>query len=117
MGDFGLSRAHGVRDAAMKNPVGTAYYMSPDVLRGRYDRSCDIWAVGVLAYILLAGYPPFNGPSDEAVRASTLRGDLIFEKEVWGHLSKTARDFVTKILGNDLSQIASVEEALQHPWI
>lgn len=115
--DFGLSRTHGVRDVAMKNPVGTAYYMSPGVLLGRYDRSCDIWAVGVLTYILLVGYPPFNGPSDDEVHASTLRGNLIFEKDVWGHLSKAARDFVKKILGNDLSQIASVEEALQHPWI
>jgi len=115
--DLGLSRTHGIHDAAMTTPVGTAYYMSPDVLRGRYDRTCDVWAVGVLAYILLSGYPPFYGPCDDEVRASTLRGDLFFEGEVWGNLSETARDFVTKILGQDLSRVASAEEALQHPWI
>jgi len=115
--DFGLSRTHSIHDAAMKTPVGTAYYMSPDVLRGRYDRSCDVWAVGVLTYILLSGYPPFNGPCDDEVRASTLRGDLCFEREVWGHLSHTARDFVWKILGRNPSRLASAEEALRHPWI
>ena len=116
--DFGLARTHGVRDAAMATPVGTAYYMSPDVLRGNYDRSCDVWAVGVLAYILLSGYPPFNGACDDEVRASTLRGRLLFERGVWERLSATARDFVSKILGDDpWQQISSVEEALQHPWM
>jgi len=115
--DFGLSRTHGIHDDAMTNLVGTSYYMSPGILRGKYDRSCDVWAVGVLSYILLCGYPPFNGPSDNKVHASILRGDPTFRKDVWGHLSKASRDFVNKILGKDLSKITSVEEALQHPWI
>jgi len=115
--DFGLSRTHGVRDGAMTSCVGTPYYMSPGVLQGKYDRSCDVWAIGVLTYILLCGYPPFNGTSDHDVHVSTLRGNVSFEKDVWGRLSKPARDFVNRILGMDLSKISSVEEALQHPWI
>jgi len=115
--DFGLSRTHGIDDSAMTNRIGTPYYMSPGVLRGNYDRSCDIWAVGVVSYILLCGFPPFNGQSDSEVHASILRGSLAFEEDVWGHLSKASRDFVNKILGRDLSSIDSVEEALRHPWI
>lgn len=115
--DFGLSRIHGIHDDAMKTRVGTPYYMNQDILRGRYDRSCDIWAVGVLSYILLCGYPPFNGTSDFEIHASVLRGGIEFEKDVWEHLSKHSRDFVSKILCMDLSRISSVEEALQHPWI
>lgn len=115
--DFGLSRTHGERDGAMRNRVGTPYYMSPGVLRGKYDKSCDIWAVGVLSYILLCGYPPFNGTSDDEVHASTLGGNLVFEMNVWGHLSCVSRDFVSKILDRDFSKISSVEEALAHPWI
>lgn len=115
--DFGLARTHGPRDGAMTNPVGTGYYMSPAVLHGRYDRACDVWAVGVVAYILLAGYPPFNGDDDREVMAAILQGDLAFAEEVWGHLSAAARDFVARVLARDATQIRSVEEALQHPWI
>ena len=58
--DFGLARKHDRGDTLMSNPVGTAYYMSPELLKGRYDRSCDVWSVGTIAYILLCGYPPFK---------------------------------------------------------
>jgi len=115
--DFGLSRTHGLNDSAMTNQVGTYYYMSPGVLQGKYDRSCDLWAVGIVSYILLCGYPPFNGSSDSEVHDSILRGNLIFEKGVWKNLSNVARDFVSKLLSMDSSNIVSVEEALRHPWV
>jgi serine/threonine protein kinase len=63
--DFGLSRRHEKGEAPMSNPVGTAYYMSPELLKGEYDRSCDIWSIGIVAYILLCGYPPFNDDTDK----------------------------------------------------
>jgi serine/threonine protein kinase len=115
--DFGLSRTHRLNEGAMANQVGTPYYMSPGVLRGKYDRSCDLWAIGIVSYILLCGYPPFNGSSDYEVHESVLRGKLVFEEVVWGKLSNAARDFVSKLLCDDSSKIVSVEEALRHPWV
>lgn len=115
--DFGLSRTHGLNDRDMVNQVGTPYYMSPSVLEGKYDRSCDLWAVGVVSYIMLSGYPPFNGPSDYDVQQSILRGDLAFERDIWQNLSIASRDFVNKLLCMDSSKIMSAEEALRHPWI
>jgi serine/threonine protein kinase len=116
--DFGLARIHASNDGSyMTNQVGTPYYMSPDILKGKYDRSCDIWAIGITAYILLSGYPPFNGGSDTDVHRSIRKGNLVFEKSVWGNLSKASRDFVSKLLCMDSSKIPSASEALQHPWI
>jgi len=115
--DFGLSRVHGLYDSDMTNQVGTAYYMSPDILQGKYDRSCDLWAVGVVAYILLCGYPPFNGDTEHDVQNSIRKGHFVFERNVWGNLSDSSREFVSKLLCMDSSNIPSATEALQHPWV
>ena len=116
--DFGLSRKHGINDGYMTNQVGTPYYMSQDILNGRYDRSCDLWSVGVVAYILLCGYPPFNGNNDNEVHESTQRGHVVFERCVWRNYSAASRDFVKQLLNSDLStRIGSATEALKHPWL
>jgi calcium-dependent protein kinase len=51
----------------MHTKVGTAYYVSPEILKGDYDEKCDIWSSGVILYILLTGIPPFNGESDNDI--------------------------------------------------
>ena len=80
--DFGLSVLLGKHDMnkendsndlkkygykRMKSKVGTLFYISPEIIKGSYDEKCDIWACGVILYILLSGYPPFNGSSDKDV--------------------------------------------------
>lgn len=62
--DFGLSKffEHGIK--SMKEKLGTCYYVSPEILSGNYNEKCDIWAFGVLFYILLIGVPPFGGDLD-----------------------------------------------------
>ena len=116
--DFGLSRIHdAAREGPMRNAVGTAYYMSPEVINGSYDKSCDLWSIGVVTYILLSGYPPFNGSNDNEIYSATRRGNLIFERRVWGGLSHMSRDFVRRLLCKDASLRSTAEEALQHPWI
>ena len=63
--DFGLSKILTDRDGMMKTKLGSPYYVSPEVLEGQaYGMSCDLWAIGVLTYMLLVGVPPFDGRNE-----------------------------------------------------
>jgi len=65
--DFGLSKIYSNENHKMTTKVGTAYYVSPEVLEGNYDEKCDVWSSGVILYILLTGEPPFNGVTDDDI--------------------------------------------------
>jgi serine/threonine protein kinase len=114
--DFGLSRIHRQSDDPMSNPVGTSYYMSPECLARNYDRSCDVWSIGVCTYILLCGYPPFNGSNDTKIQESILNGKLRFCGKGWGDKSTTAKHFISCLLRKDSDRF-TIQQALNHPWI
>lgn len=69
--DFGLSKmlCKG-KLQRMKTRAGTPYYISPEVLTGNYDFSCDMWSAGCILYILLCGYPPFYGDDNNEILAN-----------------------------------------------
>eukprot|EP00746_Dinoflagellata_sp_MGD_P014931 gnl/MRDRNA2_/MRDRNA2_132973_c0_seq1.p1 gnl/MRDRNA2_/MRDRNA2_132973_c0~~gnl/MRDRNA2_/MRDRNA2_132973_c0_seq1.p1 ORF type:complete len:520 (+),score=95.34 gnl/MRDRNA2_/MRDRNA2_132973_c0_seq1:85-1644(+) len=113
--DFGISRwYHG---KPMKTRVGTAYYMSPEAVYGRYDLKCDIWSCGVLAYVLLCGYTPFDGATDNAILMNVQKQKLEFPVEEWDHISEGAKDLVTKMLIKDPKLRPNAQEMLQHHWL
>lgn len=53
--DFGMSKILQDENALMNTKLGTPYYISPEILKGKYDKSCDMWSIGVIAFVLLAG--------------------------------------------------------------
>jgi len=117
--DFGLARKHNVHqgEAPMSTMVGTTYYMAPEVQRKKYDNSCDLWSVGVIAYIMLSGAPPFNGANNSEVHAAVLRGRYRFPASTWSRTSGESRDFICRLLQRDPRKRMSVEQALNHPWM
>lgn len=71
----------------MTTKIGTPYYVSPEVLEGKYDKSCDIWSIGVMTYIMLCGYPPFNATTDNQLFKKILTCDYNFNQDDWENIS------------------------------
>ena len=77
--DFGMSKLMPQEaNKFMNTKLGTPYYVAPEVLDGFYDKQCDLWAIGVITYVLLSGEPPFNGENAAAVFQKIKRTDYDF---------------------------------------
>lgn len=93
--DFGLSKImNGGKLQRMKTRAGTPYYISPEVLAGNYDVSCDMWSAGCMLYILLCGYPPFYGDDNNEILAMVQKGNFDFDGEEWDDVSSDAKDLI-----------------------
>ena len=124
--DFGLSKIFGEIKPIMKGNkveknimslrVGTAYYMSPEVLQGNYDNKCDIWACGVILYIMLCGYPPFDGETENEILKAISKKKFSFPEEEWKSVSDDAKDLIKHMIC-DPDKRYNAEMILNHPWI
>merc|ERR1719219_2398902 len=138
----------------LQSPVGSAEYMAPEVVNAfsvppherdsednpeselNYDKRCDLWSLGVMAYCLLSGYLPFaagrcedpdcgwdTGDAECASCQGRLflaicSGDVVFpEQHGWAGVSAEARDLITRLLVRDASQRMDAEAVMRHPWI
>jgi len=115
--DFGLSRHDDQDFGVMKTKVGTPYYVAPEVLKKEYTKSCDIWSIGVITYILLCGYPPFYGDNDNQIFESVRAGRFDFLSPDWDSISDAAKDFVCCLLQMDSSKRLTAAQGLKHKWI
>eukprot|EP00002_Diphylleia_rotans_P009651 TRINITY_DN20015_c0_g1_i1.p1 TRINITY_DN20015_c0_g1~~TRINITY_DN20015_c0_g1_i1.p1 ORF type:complete len:465 (-),score=102.96 TRINITY_DN20015_c0_g1_i1:67-1461(-) len=118
--DFGLSRLLGDQ-SVMHTVCGTLQYCAPETLLAgggvtAYTDKVDEWAIGVILYILLCGFPPFHDGKSKTVHKQILDGDYEFEDEYWSEISPEAKDLVSKFLTHDPIARLSCERALQHPW-
>ena len=114
--DWGTARFFD-KSKKMNRINGTPYYIAPEVLAEKYDEKCDIWSCGVIMYIMLCGYPPFNAESDELILEKIKKGKFSFPPEEWDSVSPLAKDLVTKMLEFHPSKRLSANEALTHKWL
>lgn len=113
--DFGFSKMW-EPNIKMHVSCGTLSYVAPEVLEKSYTKQCDLWSLGVIAFILLAGYMPFSG--SEAVQTKNiLGGKYTMKKERWGSISEEGINFVQALLQVDPDKRLTAETALEHPWI
>ncbi|CAL9683011.1 unnamed protein product [Knipowitschia caucasica] len=115
--DFGLSKMEGSGDV-MSTACGTPGYVAPEVLAQKpYSKAVDCWSIGVIAYILLCGYPPFYDENDSKLFEQILKADYEFDAPYWDDISDSAKDFISRLMEKDPSKRYTCEQALRHPWI
>jgi len=110
--DFGLSKIldHSTKGLQrMKTKAGTPYYISPEVLTGNYDKSCDMWSAGCILYILLCGYPPFYGDDDQEILRAVKKGAFDFDGEEWEEVSSEAKDLIKKLICKPERRLTAME--------
>lgn len=109
--DFGLSKFFN-KNELMVQSVGSLYYVAPEVLENGYSETCDMWSVGVIAYMLLFGRPPFWGNNNDQMRARIKNAQYSFPHDM--RVSKCAKDFVQMLLVKDTAKRMTAHEALNH---
>ncbi|KAK5849106.1 hypothetical protein PBY51_008774 [Eleginops maclovinus] len=115
--DFGLSKMEGSGDV-MSTACGTPGYVAPEVLAQKpYSKAVDCWSIGVIAYILLCGYPPFYDENDSKLFEQILKADYEFDAPYWDDISDSAKDFIGSLMEKDPDKRFTCDQALRHPWI
>ncbi|CAN0326792.1 unnamed protein product [Lampetra planeri] len=136
--DFGFAK---VDQGDLMTPQFTPYYVAPQVLEAQkqhrkeksgvispnatpytYNKSCDLWSLGVIIYVMLCGYPPFHSeqrgramPRD--MRRKIMQGKFHFPEEGWSQISEPAKDVVRCLLKVKAEERLSVEGVLAHRWL
>lgn len=114
--DFGFAT---ISDGCNLNKYcGTPGYMAPEILKkDNYGKPVDLWAFGVILYILICGYPPFYGHNDREMNAMVVSGRFEFHTDMWQHVSYDAKHLIAHLLLVQSRARYTVEQALEHKWI
>ncbi|KAG7337841.1 serine/threonine protein kinase [Nitzschia inconspicua] len=118
LADFGFAKRV-KSELSLSTLCGTAQYVAPEILDFQvegYDERCDMWSVGVVVYILLGGYAPFEGPPDELAQF-IIRGDYEFHEKYWADISESAKDMIHGMLQVDPNYRLSATDALSCEWM
>lgn len=137
LADFGFAK---IDNGDLTTPQFTPYYVAPQVLEAQkrqreirsgqrspgspyyYDRSCDMWSLGVILYIMLCGYPPFYSeiPSQslsQRMKSRIMSGSFEFPEKEWKNISDDAKDLVRNLLCVDATKRITIYSVLAHPWL
>ncbi|CAB9508138.1 MAP kinase-activated protein kinase 2 (Fragment) [Seminavis robusta] len=118
--DFGMATFVGV-DGLVRGRCGTPGYVAPEIfsagLHGGYGNKVDVFSAGVTTYVMLCGYEPFYGETDEELVAANKAARVDFPDNDWRNVSSEAKDLVKRMMEPDPRRRLSAREVLSHPWI
>lgn len=119
--DFGFAKETSLHNP-LQTPCYTPYYVAPEVLGPeKYDKSCDMWSLGVIMYILLCGFPPFYSNTGQAISPGMKRrirmGQYEFPNPEWAEVSEEAKELINQLLKTDPNERMTINQFMNHPWI
>lgn len=97
--------------------MGTPYYVAPEVLKGSYDNTCDIWSLGIILYVFLCGYPPFEGDNNKEIFKNVIKQELKFDPADWASITEDAKSLLKQMLDKNPKTRISADQCLEHPWL
>merc|ERR1719356_1745546 len=119
--DFGLARLS--RDYPNRLPrshsiCGSDFYLAPEVIKQEeYGREIDIWALGIITYVLLSGSLPFFHNVLHKLYRQIVERDMSFPEQAWRNVSRGALDFILRLLQVRAGDRLTADQALSHPWL
>eukprot|EP00730_Choanoeca_flexa_P018865 TRINITY_DN9196_c0_g1_i4.p1 TRINITY_DN9196_c0_g1~~TRINITY_DN9196_c0_g1_i4.p1 ORF type:complete len:492 (+),score=123.20 TRINITY_DN9196_c0_g1_i4:35-1477(+) len=98
--------------------AGTPGYLSPEVIkRQAYDTQVDVFACGIILYILLCGYPPFWDEQQQKLYEQIKQGSYDYPSPEWDSVTPAAKDLIDRMLDTNPKTRITIQEAMKHPWI
>ena len=118
LADFGFAK-HIARKNGCRTLCGTPGYLAPEILERwpSYDVKCDVWSIGVILFLLLGGYLPFDDENEDKVFDRTRNGQYDFRPQYWRNISSGAKDLVSQCLTINPSKRIDATTALKHDWM
>merc|ERR1711935_595979 len=119
--DFGFDKETLTRDT-LQTPCYTPYYVAPEVLGPeKYDKSCDIWSLGVIMYILLCGFPPFYSnhglPISPGMKRRIRSGQYEFPSPEWTNVSSDAKELIKGCLKTNPEERLTIDQVIRNQWV
>lgn len=119
--DFGFAKETFSKES-LQTPCYTPYYVAPEVLGPeKYDKSCDIWSLGVIMYILLCGFPPFYSNHGHAISPGMKKrirtGQYTFPNPEWANVSHDAKELIKGMLRTDPEERLTIFDVMKNKWI
>lgn len=119
--DFGLSKFF-APGTVLSTMCGSPQYVAPEILgisdgNQAYSPAVDMWSMGVILFILLSGYSPFDDENDAVLFEKIKKGEYDADDPIWDNVSVPAKDLVARLLVVDAKHRLTAQQALQHPWM
>lgn len=116
LADFGFATS--LDGANLTTQCGTPNYVAPEILnKQRYGKAVDMWAVGVITFILLGGYPPFDDDDQNVLYRKIKAAEFSFDLDYWSLVSEEAKDFIRRLIVVDVQSRMTADMAMTHVWL
>jgi calcium-dependent protein kinase len=114
--DYGYSKLFSQNKKQIEDSISTTVYCSPEILINNYDEASDVWACGVIMYLLLSGEFPFLGDTESETTSKILKGEFSFDSTRFNDISMESKHLITQCLTFNKLKRISIKDALKHDF-